>query len=745
MRHLLSSTSSDAPPRADGERSACRRAVWVGRWLVEPTLNRLSTTEPAVSVTLEPRVMELLMVLAAQPRRVVSKQELLDRVWHDVVVADGALSLAVHKLRKALGESAHAPALIETIPRRGYRLLAPVRSVATVPPELEAAHGGQATTGARYWARLDGSVLQMALGLSAITLVIVALAVSVAFGRADEEPRNGIEAPWTTRPLTAWLGVERYPAVSLDGTRIAFVHRPPRLVSSAAGDPAGEESSTWDLYLGGFDGSAPRRLTADRAVESWPAFSPDGTSVAFVRTTDSGSEIARLVLRTGTVETVTRLDAPSVGLAWEPSGRVIFGRTDAEGRFRLVRHDPATAAESDLTEPPANSYGDGMPTLSADGSRLAFARGTPSQGVDLMLLDLAVGDLRRVAALDQLISGLAWSADGRGLVVGTVGKGDPRLVRWPVDGGAARVLELLDDAVQPAAAAGRLVYVAQTPRQGIRRFALRADAVGTAWCPSTRADARPVFSPSGDRVAFLSRREGGADLWVAAADGSAPRRVSELDASFLLGIAWSPDGREIAFSATLEGYSDLYLARPAERYVRRLTHDRHVETELGWSADGRSIYFSSNRSGRWQVWRLETAGGAPVQVTRGGGFAAHESADGRMLTFAREDGGLWRLPVDGIGFDGSGPAERVAGSESFAWQSLVHRTEVDGAVYFARRSVGEQVELVRFDPADGSSRRIADLGAAGSLECTVSPRLAAALCTDARQTEADLREVLGSS
>lgn len=96
----------------------------IGQWLVEPTLDALR--RGAETVRLEPKAMELLVALASRPGEVVSREELLSTVWPGVVVGDEALSQVVTKLRKALGDDARVPTYIETISKRGYRLIAEV-------------------------------------------------------------------------------------------------------------------------------------------------------------------------------------------------------------------------------------------------------------------------------------------------------------------------------------------------------------------------------------------------------------------------------------------------------------------------------------------------------------------------------------------------------------------------------------------------------------------------------------------
>ena len=96
----------------------------LGTWLVQPSLNRLSDGDQIVTV--EPRVMDTLACLASRPGKIVSADKLLDTIWHGRAHADNTIYQAVADLRKALGDDVHQPRYIETIPKKGYRLLAPV-------------------------------------------------------------------------------------------------------------------------------------------------------------------------------------------------------------------------------------------------------------------------------------------------------------------------------------------------------------------------------------------------------------------------------------------------------------------------------------------------------------------------------------------------------------------------------------------------------------------------------------------
>jgi DNA-binding winged helix-turn-helix (wHTH) protein len=96
----------------------------VGDWLVEPSLNRLSRGRESVQIEL--KLMEVLVHLAERQGELVSKRDLMDAVWQVEVISDGTLTRAVALLRKALGDNARNPRFIETIPKRGYRFIAPV-------------------------------------------------------------------------------------------------------------------------------------------------------------------------------------------------------------------------------------------------------------------------------------------------------------------------------------------------------------------------------------------------------------------------------------------------------------------------------------------------------------------------------------------------------------------------------------------------------------------------------------------
>lgn len=106
----------------------------LGRWLVVPSQNLVE--HDGAATHLRPKVMDVLVVLARSGGEVVANEALLEAVWGKRFLARSALSGAVCELRKVLGDDTQQPRYIETVAKRGYRLVAPV-----VPVEVAAARG----------------------------------------------------------------------------------------------------------------------------------------------------------------------------------------------------------------------------------------------------------------------------------------------------------------------------------------------------------------------------------------------------------------------------------------------------------------------------------------------------------------------------------------------------------------------------------------------------------------------------
>lgn len=158
-------------------------------WTVHPEQNRLSG--PGGEVHVNSRVMDVLVYLAAHAGEVVSREDFSHSVWADTVVGDDAVTWCISELRRQLGDQASNPRFIETIPKRGYRLVAPIRPLErTLAPDTAHEPGTRESDSRQTVLPIDPRLL---LG----TLVLAALAAVAGWlwlggGETADEPDQSI-------------------------------------------------------------------------------------------------------------------------------------------------------------------------------------------------------------------------------------------------------------------------------------------------------------------------------------------------------------------------------------------------------------------------------------------------------------------------------------------------------------------------------------------------------------------------
>ena len=125
----------------------------VGAWLVRPSLNTVSRN--GASIHVQPKVMEVLVSLASQPGEAIPKDQLLKTIWPDTFVTDDVLVGSISELRRVFEDDAREPRFIQTIPKRGYRLIAPVEPANGALDKAAVLNhsqtGGTLTTGVSHW------------------------------------------------------------------------------------------------------------------------------------------------------------------------------------------------------------------------------------------------------------------------------------------------------------------------------------------------------------------------------------------------------------------------------------------------------------------------------------------------------------------------------------------------------------------------------------------------------------------
>jgi Tol biopolymer transport system component/serine/threonine protein kinase len=480
-----------------------------------------------------------------------------------------------------------------------------------------------------------GHAVPIAAGAVGV-LILGAMAVFYAIRPAAERVSPAETPQQAPAPITSEPGDEQWPSLSPDSTRIAFSWLP-RGASSA------------HIAVKTLGSDAVVQLTNGTATDVAPAWSPDGQSLAFLRSFREPElrwEICLVPVTGGPPRVLLRDDGVTPpSLAWWQAGNALLfsRRAPTKRALQLAALDLATLDVRPLTDPPPAAQlagpGDFLPAIAPDGRTVAFIRET-EEGRDIFLMDLGTRIPRRLTRDHQRISRLTWSPDGQAVIMSSTRSGMTALYRVELaDGTIARLANTSEGATEPMVRGNRLVFSQAQTDSNIYRLDLRGErpvAAARLIIGSSRADYAPHISPDGRRIAFVSTRAGGQDIWVASADGTDLRRLTSL--TIASGPRWSPDGRSIAFGALAPGVGrpDIWLVHAAGGTPTQLTAAPSYETILAWAADGESVYFMSDRSGRFEVWNMRVAGGAPTQVTHGGGLRAQEARDGRSLYYAND-------------------------------------------------------------------------------------------------------------
>jgi Tol biopolymer transport system component len=573
-------------------------------------------------------VLDLLVYLAAAGGRVVSRSELLEEVWGDVVVNEEAVSRAVSELRKALGDDPREPRYVQTIHKSGYRLLAPV---STTAQSLSA--GTQARS-----SRIEATSEPPAVWWRRPALLGVAsvvLAVAAVFWWRAESRRESVEsapsAPLAAQLLTAYPGREIDPAVDRPGERVVFAwNREP-------GD-----SDEYDLYVRRFGPNAePTQITNTPGFEGHPAWSPDGGLVAFVREGQKSVGVWVVPGLGGEERLLVELEEWSYGLDWFPDGRsVVVSQPRDNGVNRLVRLSLDAPGARELTTPEARVVGDFRPAVSPDGRWVAFVRASQLGHQEVYVVSTGDGEERRLSRSGGRIRGVDWSPDGRAVIYSSDLGGGFGLWRTAIDSREPEWLPLNGQNIYNpvVAATGRLVFESISFQKNLWRLDLIADPEGVdatrLAVHSTRQETSPAVSPDGLKLAFVSNRTGQRSLWLSAIDGSASRPLTRSDEVVAADPVWSPEGSRIAVGLVMSGYARPVVVEVESGRTRSLLEQPAHAIPVAWSHDGQRIYLASDRSGQWDLWSIGADGHLPWRMVRGSIYS---------VVFADEEFRLARL------------------------------------------------------------------------------------------------------
>jgi len=616
-----------------------------------------------LKIKLQGQPLAVLALLLERPGQVVTREELQQKLWAGEAFVDfeHGLNKAIGKVRDALADNANNPRFIETLPRRGYRFIAPVNAGAAglvPPPDADPlSPESVAVPRPRLWSRLAFPVLSLAMAAA-----LVLLWARERFGRPAAEP-----SPSDARVvrLTDLPGLEESPSISPDGRSVAF--------TAGVG---GKRQVFVQLIAGG----APLQITRDAADHEYPRWSPDSSSIFYFSPGVSGAQgnISEISALGG----VPRRVVDSVGSAdvSPTDGRLTFFRA-AKERIQLV----ATTVDGSKVDvvaefAPVSYYL--HPRWSPDGRWIAFQRGD-SVRFDIFVTQSTGGQPRQLTHDNNMMSGFAWLPDSTGIVYSSSRDGTmpylPILGMWAVrlrDGSVRRVIS------------GETSYM------------------------------NPDISKSGAIV--VSRMRLHADIWKFPVDGRPAENVRRgirvtRQTGHVLTPTASPDDREVAFLSDSGGHANLWVVNTETGELHQVTYERDPNVAVGaplWSPNGHTIAFVCSRGNKglaFGVWLVDSDGSNLRNVANPGQGPAW-SRDGRWVYYstwsgpAATDVALKKVPADG------GPAvtvrserlRNVIGLNGSTLYYGVDRTPVGGK---------PEVEIHAATPEDGPFRVLAHIPA----------------------------------
>jgi eukaryotic-like serine/threonine-protein kinase len=643
------------------------------------------------TVHLTGRVFETLAVLVRHADQVVTKEELVKAIWPDSFVTDDSLTQCIWSVRRVLGDEASQPQFVVTVPRQGYRFIAPITitekpldvseaatEAAPSTPLLSPAPSPSPAAGVadqpsaldarvtesrppRRWNRAvigAATVVAASLGLIAVTFTGSRMA-DVPLGTI----RTVMELPAGTRALSDAV-------LSPDSRQVVF----------AAQDEANGRTRLWLRTL---SSGETRPLTGTEGA-SRPFWSPRSDAVGFF----ASGRLKIAGLSASEIRTLADVGLNPGGAAWNREGGILFAV--ARTGLKLVSADGGPITSVTTLEGQRGDQGHRWPHFLPDGrhflytiaSRDSHRTGTYIGSLDggpttrlfdtpntfatyvdsghilylrnntLVAQPFDLGSLRprgtgRAVASGvsspDVLNGVAISATS-GLLTLRSGRVGGRLI-WFSRAGAQ--LATVDTPVAlhnlSLSPDGReLLADTNNQNDGVLDGVWRLDLVrGT----STRLGmgSSPLWSPDGRQIALAVAKQSAPDLYLASATAGSEHQLL-LQTPDPKGLAdWSRDGRYIVYRSNLHLWV-LPLFGPREPSPFLQTPFDELQARI--SPDGRWLAYASNESGRWEVYvQSFPAAGTKHVVSTAGGAEPLWRGDGRELFFVAPDNTLMSMAV----------------------------------------------------------------------------------------------------
>ncbi|HEY1709842.1 MAG TPA: winged helix-turn-helix domain-containing protein [Rhizomicrobium sp.] len=645
----------------------------LGPLSVRPSIREVSSGERRE--TLEPRLMQVLVVLAQADGAVVSRDELIRLCWGGRAISDDAINRAISKLRQLGNFDGREAFTIETIARVGYRLirskaeqksasptLPPLAVVPVSPPEAADAPtiAAQASQKSIPW---------RILSVVGATVIVIAVAITLSFYLFAPRAASFWIVAEAHQPFISGPGLAARPSISPNGGMIAYTEGP--------------DADHSDLYVRMLSGGEARRLTTGDVAHS-PVWSLDSGRIAYSSTPSDGV-CNLMVIDTlgGTPRRVGRCGANAdPGIAW--SGNSLFYadsvRADAPSAiFRLALDSGEPIQVSYPTDP--SDRGDILPTVSPDGKTLAFLRqinwGTPQ----IVVRDLASGKERvLLTSFDDEVS-IAWSNDSTTLFIARNRRWDTALWAYPISGAAPQRITTSPIplghvssgpnglvAMQLEHIAGDLAVAPTTPDAPLTEFAQGYTSFFEAYAPD-------------GTLAVIARESGAMSLFLAGSD-KVLHELVQLKGDYAAAIAWSPDSTRLAL---IEGDGAQLSIDIVDRsgLLKRVPYSHQDSGWLEWSGDGKGLLVTAFDKQRWHALRLDPDRPDKFMPVPLDGWFNLRTHGSMIFGVNTKHNGIWRLdgPKPQKITDGPLITEDATGSDSWtiAGNDLVYLDTANAA------------------------------------------------------------------
>lgn len=609
--------------------------------------------------------MEVLVYLCRRPGSVVSADEIIESVWGGRPMGDNPVYKSVAKLRRALGDDANSPTYIETVAKKGYRLVADI---------------ADATPGSRpFTAASPGMTLVRRFRPVAIGVVFGVVLAAALFWR----PQPPQAEPLQLQSVSSFRGSHSQPSFSPDGQSIAFINA----LDGAA--------HVWTL---GPDQSAPRQLTSGDFDTSRPRWSPTGQSILYMR---QGNVWSIQVDGSGAREIIRDASNPN----WSHDGKLIV----FERRYEVWTANADGGLQSRVAGVPRRELllAPRWPAFSPDSTRIAFLDADSTPFVDLWHVPVDGGEPVRLTSDPQIASAPVWSPDGKSIIYSSQRAGSQTLWQVNIDDGTAQPLLTGsgDDNYPDISPDGtRLVY-----SNSRERFALLRTHPDTGQHvvlhESRQALLAPELSPDSKTVAFFGiTADGSVQLFKIPVSGGSPVQLT-FDPQATHAIPrWSADGKEIYF----------YYTRNGPSFSKVQSNGGEVETVVsGW--DWLVINGASVSPDNSEAIYSRLTGQVPVQT-----FIRHFSSEEDRSFYATLEYPRWsndgthilgsqhidqRFPGDIAICPVNGPRCRILARDA----RVPMWSEDESQIYFVR-GFGESQELfVVSTNGEGAERKLMDM------------------------------------